>query len=1244
MNNLRKLFSLLLAFALVLSMSVTALARETDGELYSAVVRFDPGADVQEMCDALEELPGVSIRWRYSALIHGAAIEGTRAALKLAGKQVGISAMALSRTWSAPETVTDPLYSSNSLDLMNMTDCAYDGDGTVIAVLDSGIKISHEAFADYGIMDDTRLTREDIEAYVAAGGTDGRYISAKIPFAYDYSGKDRSVNTADRHGTHVSALAVGYAQREDGSVKFRGAASAAQLLCMKVFPDKAELGASDVDILKAMDDAYVLGADVINLSLGMTDPFLEDEQIGEVYSDVVASLEAAGVIVCCAVGNSAVSTTGKPGDTALPTGRYTDYASASAPAIYRGAQAIAAVNSTFYEAGGGMLVGDRAILYTEMTTQTEGEVLPSIETLAGQEMPYVLIGGVGSKEDFAGVDLTGCAAVVQRGEIYFSEKANNAAAAGAALCIIYNNEPGEILPAADGITIPCVMITQEDGAYLVEEAENGRGTIAVAPHMMRIDTGEKVTMFPYSSWGASPELLLVPTLSAPGGTILSAGIGADDAYDYLSGTSMAAPNAAGAYAVMLQALRERGVTDRVQALKLAKSLLESTAATVTDENNIPLSPRRQGAGVIDVAAALRADAVIEEPVLSLGESDNGRFTILFTVKNLSEREMVFAVDTTVLTDAFALTQGAARSMLSPLEITERVTVSGVRVIRVAPLEERTVELTLSVSMKTVQELKKIFPNGFFTEGYVTLTDEENRAIHATFMGYCGDWEAAPIIDSVDFRDVMNAYYAQEMGDEDALAALAADMGYNYASRCGANLDAENALLPGENPWLVTPASDARSALSTAHSDAMVPGGNYLVIDLFTLRNAEHLIFMVYDRESGEIYCVDDRAYLVHSIVLASAGAAASAARFVWDGTNREGMILPDGTEVTVAFYAWLETETQFGDAYDTHKKEIRRDDYDWLLGGEFEECVEWSFPLVLDASAPQVSCRVDESGDAVIAVTDGQFTAYAAVQDEASNYLAEDAYAGTCAGETYTLFDARQEYSGKTLYVTVADYAGNATGYEIDLTGQASGDVAVRRCPVAMLTDVPKDAWYHDAVDFVIDRGLMSVGASLAFSPDQGALRVMVLNMLYDLAGSPQMEPGTVTLPFRDASNAAAYRAALEWAYREGIVTGYDDTLFGAYAPVQRAHLAAMLWRAARAAGEDVSCHESALSGFADTESVPEWAREAFGWALEKGYLSSDAEGNLLSGNYVTRAEFAQLLMMLYREHDFEEDMSNGVE
>ena len=516
-----KLLSLLLSLALLMTLSAPALAAGGDGEIYSAVVRFEDGADADTLCDALEELPGVRVRWRYSALFSGAAVEGSRAALRLAEEQCGVESLAVSRLWSKSEIIDEPVEPSNSLDLMNGLELDYNGDGMVVAVLDSGLKINHEAFSDYGIMDTAAISEEDVDAFAKNGGTDGRYVSAKIPFVYDYCDNDRSVNTADTHGNHVSALAVGYAEDMYGNVKFRGVAPAAQLLAMKVFPDDAKLGADDADILKAMEDAYLLGADVINLSLGMAHSFSGDEMIGTVYSAALAKLEEAGVIVCCAVGNDSASLTGKAGDTALPTGAYTDYSTACAPAVYEGANAIAAVNAAFYEAGGGILAGGRTLTYTKAISEDAAEVLPDIEALAGQTLDYVVIGGLGSAEDFADLDLTGSAAVVQRGELLFSEKANNAAAAGAVLCIIYNNEPGAILPAVSNIAIPCVMITQEDGEYLLEQAANGRGSLAVAPYRMLISTGERTTMLSHSSWGAA-SLRLVPTLSAPGGTILSA--------------------------------------------------------------------------------------------------------------------------------------------------------------------------------------------------------------------------------------------------------------------------------------------------------------------------------------------------------------------------------------------------------------------------------------------------------------------------------------------------------------------------------------------------------------------------------------------------------------------------------------------------------------------------------------------------------------------------------------------------
>lgn len=1224
MKNAKRLFSLVIVCMLLLSLVPPAQAQEEyDAAVYSAVVRFENGADADALCEELEDLPGIRVRWRYSALFSGAAIEGTEKALAIAEKCGGIASVSRSRMWTQADIVVDPLSPSNSLDVMNGLDVPYDGDGMVIAVLDSGLKVSHEVFADYGIMDTPAIDREAVESFAASGGTDGRYLSDKIPFAYDYSGMDRSVHTTDHHGTHVSALAAGYAEYPDGRVKFRGAAPAAQILCMKVFPDNADQGADDADILKAMEDAYLLGADVINLSLGMANAYENDPEIGAVYTAALAALEAAGVIVCCAAGNEGTALTGKPEDTALPAAGYTDYANATAPAIYDGAVAVAAVNAAFYEAGGGIVAGGKRLLYTAAVSDVEGWEPPGIEALEGQELTYVVVDGLGTAEDYAELDLTGCAALVSRGEIYFSEKVNNAAAAGAVLCIIYNNEPGTILAAVEGTTIPCVVVTQEDGAWLLEQAHEGRGILAIASNRMQVGTGDSVTMFSYSSWGASPSLDLVPALSAPGGMILSAGMETNGAYGYLSGTSMAAPNASGAFALVLQALRERGIEDRAERAKLAKAMLACTAQFVTDEEGVPLSPRRQGAGTIDLAAALQADAVIGEPLLELGESESGIFTLRFSVRNLTDEEKVFTVTPRVLTDNYAHIGGFLRSTLTPLEITEGVTVSGVNQVRVAPMSEQTVALRLIVQAPVRRELQQVFENGFFTEGYLILTDEQGESIHATFLGFCGDWEKGPILESTDFAAVMDAYYAQEMGEAGAMDALPVNMYYNFALLCDGDMETYGALLPGENPWLVTPYFAARNAMSTVNSDAILYSGDRIVMDLYTLRNAERVIMVVSDQRTGELYGVDDRPYLIRSLVVQNVGQAASAARFVWSGTDLAGNTLPHGTAVTVSFYAWLESETEISDAY---AEQIESGDYRWLLAEKWDAYREWTFPIVLDAESPVVTCETDATGTvAYITVSDSQFVAYVSVQDGEGSYLAEETYAGEQAGERYTLAVSLENMEGQTLYVTTADYAGNHIGYEIDLS--SDGTVSCARCAVAMLTDVDKNAWYHDAVDYVIEQGLMSPGENLSFSPNAGALRVQVLELIYELAGQPEVPQGEVQLPFADVPAGAYYRPMLEWAYTSGIVTGYDESLFAAYAPVQRSQLAVMLWRAAGCPETD----EAALTVFADSFEVPGWAEQALLWAVEMDYLRCDAEGNINPSGYVTRAEFAYILMMVYQ-------------
>ncbi|MBR2896106.1 MAG: S8 family serine peptidase, partial [Oscillospiraceae bacterium] len=1059
MKNRKRLLSLLMAAVLSIAWISPVFAGETpDNSIYCAVVRFDEGTDVRESCNLLEELPGVHVRWEYRHIFSGAAIEGTRAALALVEKVDAVVSLSMSRTWVQSDVITEPLANTNSLDVMNALDLAYDGDGTVIAVIDSGIRISHEVFDDYGILHTPALDEEEIHAFVDDGGTDGRYISQKIPFAFDYNGQDRSVHTMDKHGTHVSALAVGYAENEDGSVKFCGAAPAAQLLAMKVFSDDATQGATDADILKAMEDAYGLGADVINLSLGTENGFTEGEPIGAMYSEAIQTIREAGIVVCCAAGNSAATVP-------APSGSYTDYGTISVPAACPGATAIAAVNSAFYEGGGGLMVGDQIFDYDKTVSENEEQSPPDIDMLAGQELPYVVIDGLGKAEDFVGLDLTGCVALVKRGEIYFSEKVQNAAQVGAVACLIYNNEPGMIRAAVENTTIPSAILTQEVGQYLLEQADDGRGLLTIAPDRILISAEQEMTMLDASSWGTTSDLRLVPALTAPGGTILSADVSGSDQYTYLSGTSMASPNAAGAFALMMQSLDERFYLGQKERADLAEAILESSAALLTDENGTPLSPRRQGAGVVNLSDALESRAVILEPLLELGDSITGNFQISFQVRNLMQEELIFFVDTTVLTDAIysqiTATGEKNNSMLIPLDITSQVDVIGEKTITLKPESEKTVRLSLKVSRWLRQEFENLYPNGFFTEGYITLTEKSGEQLHATFLGYCGDWEASPILEPTDFRDVMDVLV--HSGDaSDLLDRLPVDMGYNLVYLCGDSFDAEEALLLGENPWQMTMSNDKRLAMSVRNSDAPVTGGYQFVINLYTLRDAVHVVMVISDQQTGEIYRISDKEYLPHAEISALSGMAESSVRVSWDGTDSNGELLGNGTKVNVRFYAWLNHDRLIQDAYARNVREKQDPrSYQWLCAGGYDKYLEWEFPLVLDGESPTISAVWNQQSEKLeFTITDREYLSYVKVQDHKGNTLLREILDSQRRGEKYVfeldLSDAGEEM--ENLYITTADYASNIIGYCLDVSVLRSGeDAAITRCPMAFLEDVRKD-------------------------------------------------------------------------------------------------------------------------------------------------------------------------------------------
>lgn len=120
----------------------------------------------------------------------------------------------------------------------------------------------------------------------------------------------------------------------------------------------------------------------------------------------------------------------------------------------------------------------------------------------------VVVPGVGKSTDFSKVDIKGAIAIVQRGEIRFGQKAENAEKAGAIGLIIINNKPGPFGGTlARETTIPVLALSGEEGLLLVSRVsqQSKLGSLNVNARRQEV-TGQNVVA--YSAGVTQPKLII----------------------------------------------------------------------------------------------------------------------------------------------------------------------------------------------------------------------------------------------------------------------------------------------------------------------------------------------------------------------------------------------------------------------------------------------------------------------------------------------------------------------------------------------------------------------------------------------------------------------------------------------------------------------------------------------------------------------------------------------------------------
>ena len=171
-------------------------------------------------------------------------------------------------------------------------------------------------------------------------------------------------------------------------------------------------------------------------------------------------------------------------------------------------------------------------------------------------------------------------------------------------------------------------------------------------------------------------------------------------------------------------------------------------------------------------------------------------------------------------------------------------------------------------------------------------------------------------------------------------------------------------------------------------------------------------------------------------------------------------------------------------------------------------------------------------------------------------------------------------------------------------------------------SDVPKDAWYRSAVEFVYENQLFYGTSDTEFSPNSSMTRGMLVSVLWRQAGTPEPSGSS---PFTDLKENW-YRDAVQWAYENEVVYGVSETSFAPDQSVTREQMVAILYRYARNIG--YACSESnSLNAFTDRGAVAEYAQPAFRWAVGAGVISGVSSTRLDPASTATRAQVASIMM-----------------
>ena len=625
----------------------------------------------------------------------------------------------------------------------------FSGQGMLISIIDTGVDPKHKDMKLSPDIKSKYSSEDEVNKVIKENGLKGKWYSNKVPYGYNYADESQEIRDSGiggYHGMHVAGIVAANGDAKNEGV--RGVAPNAQLLAMKVFSNDALVSTVYEEVwLKAIDDSVKLGADVLNMSLGMGSGYSRDgvSPTNEAFNKA----KAAGVVCAVAMGNDRVTNWGGEGKTNLAINP--DFGTTGHPAVADPSYAVASMENT--------KMRGRVVEVEGQPDISAGTAEGENEKTTTRKKPYVYVGLGNNEEQYNGQDVKDKIVLAMRGGGSFNDKAKLAKSLGAAGIIIYNSPDGNNLSFMSGMEnkeFPSVFISNNDGKHLIELLKtNPNQQINITPvHSVKNDKGGQMSEF--SSWGITPDLRLKPDIAGVGGQIYST-IN-DNKYTTMSGTSMATPQVAGASALVMQRLYKDGFLKRTADGKpdpiqeyLTVLVMMNTATPVKDTEVDEASlytPKQQGAGLVDLEKAATTHVTVtatggkdtkEDGKLELGEVGD-QFNATFKLKNYSkDKDITFTAKYISLKDEVKDGRYTEHSSVAGEDTLTKVTVPA----------GKEVEYTATIPTDNIDKNQ-------FAQGYVMFKSDDNPTLSVPYTGFKGDWSEPQFLDNMpDFSKDVN---------------------------------------------------------------------------------------------------------------------------------------------------------------------------------------------------------------------------------------------------------------------------------------------------------------------------------------------------------------------------------------------------------------------------------------------------------------------------------------------------------